>query len=68
MEERDNGKLILITSHILSELDDVVNQVIYMQDGELIFDKSIEQLKSDTDQTKLADAIAYFMKAETVLI
>ena len=68
MEERDNGKLILITSHVLSELDDVVNQVIYMQDGTLIFDKSIEQLKADTEQTKLADAIAYFMKAETILV
>lgn len=68
LEERNKGKLILITSHILSELDDIVNQVIYMQDGELVFDKSIEQLKTDTDQTKLADAIAYFMKAETNVI
>ena len=37
--EKDKGKLVLITSHILSELDDLISQVIYMQDGKLCFHK-----------------------------
>ena len=61
MEEKKKGKLILITSHILSELDDLVTQVIYMQDGNLCFHKTMEQLKEDTGQTKLAKAIAQVM-------
>ncbi len=61
IEEKKKGKLILITSHILSELDDLVTQVIYMQDGCLCFHKTIEQLKEDTGQTKLAKAIAQVM-------
>lgn len=61
MEEKTKGKLILITSHILSELDDLVTQVIYMQDGNLCFHKTMEQLKEDTGQTKLAKAIAQVM-------
>lgn len=65
IEEKRKGKLILITSHILSELDDIVNQVIYMEEGEIIFDKSMDQLKLDSGKTKLADAIAQFMKKET---
>ena len=59
--EKTKGKLILITSHVLSELDDLVSQVIYMQDGKLCFHKSIEELKIQTKQEKLAKAIASFM-------
>ncbi|MBY0478699.1 MAG: ABC transporter ATP-binding protein [Chitinophagaceae bacterium] len=62
MQEKEKGKLILITSHILSELDDVVSEIIYMQDGQLKFHKSLEQLQEDTGQQKLAKAIAQIMK------
>lgn len=61
IEEKQKGKLILITSHILSELDDLVTQVIYMQDGTLCFHKTMEKLKAETGQTKLAKAIAHVM-------
>lgn len=59
--EKENGKLVLITSHVLSDLDDLVTQVIYMQDGKLLFLKSIEDLKADTGEEKLAKAIAHVM-------
>ncbi|MBS1743142.1 MAG: ABC transporter ATP-binding protein [Bacteroidetes bacterium] len=61
VKEKAKGKLVLITSHILSELDDLVTQVIYMQDGKLLFQKSIELLRADTGQLKLSKAIAAFM-------
>jgi len=59
--EKKKGKLILITSHILSELDDLVTQVIYMQDGKLCFHKTIEELRIDTGEQKLSKAIASVM-------
>ena len=59
--EKKKGKLILITSHILSELDDLVTQLIYMQDGKLCFHKSIEDLREDTGEHKLSKAIASVM-------
>lgn len=59
--EKAKGKLVLITSHILSELDDLVSQVIYLQDGKLIFHKKIEALREDTGQEKLSKAIATVM-------
>ena len=61
IKEKEKGKLILITSHVLSELDDLVTQVIYMQDGKLCFHKSIEDLRTDTGQEKLSKAIASVM-------
>ncbi len=59
--QKKKGKLILITSHILSELDDLVTQVIYMQDGQLRFHKSIEDLRTETGEEKLNRAIAQIM-------
>ena len=59
--EKAKGKLILITSHVLSELDELVTQVIYMQDGKLVFHKSIHDLRTDTGEEKLSKAIAAVM-------
>jgi Cu-processing system ATP-binding protein len=64
LKEKEKGKIIIITSHILSELDEIVNQVVYMTDGQIIFNKSLEQLKTDTNQTKLTDAIAQIMNSQ----
>lgn len=64
--EKENGKLVLITSHVLSELDDLVTQIIYMQDGRLLFQKSIEELKVDTGEEKLSKAIAWVMTNQQI--
>ena len=61
IKEKNKGKLILITSHVLSELDDLVTEVIYMQEGRLGFQKSISILKQETGEQKLAKAIAKIM-------
>ena len=60
--EKKKGKLVIITSHILSELDDLVTQVIYMQDSNLLFHKSIDSLREDTGEKKLSKAIAAVMQ------
>lgn len=62
-KEKNKGKLIIITSHILSDLDDITTEVIYLQDGNLLFHKSIDQLRVDTGEEKLARAIANVMKS-----
>jgi Cu-processing system ATP-binding protein len=61
VSQKEQGKLILITSHILSELDDLVTRVIYMQDGKLLFHKSIQVLRQDTGEEKLSKVIAHVM-------
>lgn len=59
--EKGKGKLVLITSHILSELDDLVTQVIFMQEGRLCFHKNIASLREETGEEKLSKAIARVM-------
>jgi len=61
-KEKQQGKLILITSHILSDLDDLVSEIIYFNEGNLIFHKNISQLRTDTGEQKLSRAIAEVMK------
>ena len=58
IKERDKGKLVIITSHILSELDEIINKVIYLQDGKLKFNKNINEIKEKTGEGKLSKAIA----------
>jgi Cu-processing system ATP-binding protein len=64
INEKTKGKLVLITSHILSELDDLVTQVVYMQDGKIGFHKALSQLQSETGEEKLNKAIAQLMKKQ----
>ncbi|MBK7373802.1 MAG: ATP-binding cassette domain-containing protein [Saprospiraceae bacterium] len=36
-KEKIKNKLIVITSHILSDLDDITTHVMYLQDGQIMF-------------------------------
>lgn len=60
--ETAKGKLVLVTSHILSELDDLVDEVVYLQDGRVRFHKTLPQLREDTGEHKLVRAIAHVME------
>lgn len=62
IREKEKGKLILITSHLLSELDDLITQIIFMQDGMVHFHKTVEQLKEETGEQKISKAIAQILK------
>ena len=62
IKERKNGKLIIITSHLLSELDDMVNEIVFINDGKVLVHQSVEDLKTETQQTKISDAITNILK------
>jgi Cu-processing system ATP-binding protein len=64
LSEKRRHKLILITSHILSDLDELTTHIMYLQDGKLAFFKDIEQLREETGELKLGKAIARIMKGE----
>ncbi|MBK7808390.1 MAG: ABC transporter ATP-binding protein [Saprospiraceae bacterium] len=63
IKEREKGKLILITSHLLNELDDLLTHVIFMQDGEIILHETIEDLYAGTGETKISKAINNLLKS-----
>ncbi len=64
LKEKVKQKLILITSHILSDLDELTTHVMYLQEGRMQFLKDIESLREETGEVKLGKAIANIMKGE----
>lgn len=61
LDAKRRRKLILITSHILSDLDELTTHVMYMQEGRMLFLKEIGQLRKETGEDKLGKAIARIM-------
>ena len=61
LAEKSRNKLIIITSHVLSDLDDLATEVVYMQDGRPLFHKPLETLKAETGTDRLGRAIARVM-------
>jgi Cu-processing system ATP-binding protein len=62
IKEKEKGKLILITSHLLSELDDLITEIIFMQEGKVHFHQKVEELKTTTGEEKISKAIAKILK------
>ncbi len=57
-EEREKGKTVLITSHIMEFVAEVADEIVYLLEGKIYYKGSIEQLKDKTDQNNLEHAIA----------
>ena len=62
---KNDGCLILITSHLLSELEDIVSEIIFMQDGNVRFHKKVAELKADTGRETIAQSILHLLKSGT---
>lgn len=60
----EKGKLVLITSHILSDLDEITTDVAYLMDGKLTFYRSLDDLKKETAEDRLNRMIAKVLKSE----
>jgi Cu-processing system ATP-binding protein len=67
IEEKEKGKLMLITSHILNDLDELSTEVIYIIDGKVQYDNSIEVLKEETGEKRLSKAIVNMIKQKKLL-
>ncbi len=62
--QKNKDTLILITSHILSDLDDLTTHVMYLQEGKMQFLKELNTLRDETGEARLGKAIARIMKNE----
>ncbi|EJF08174.1 ABC transporter ATP-binding protein [Pontibacter sp. BAB1700] len=64
LKEKKKGKLILITSHIMSEVEEVADEVMCLVDGTLKFHETISSIKQHTNEERLSRAIAKIMNEE----
>lgn len=65
-KEKQKGKTILITSHIMSFVEEVADEIVFLLDGKIYFKGTIKKLKEDTDQKNLEQAIATILTNEDV--
>lgn len=61
--ERDKGKLVLLTSHILSDLEDITSEVLYLYEGRVQFHRPMAELAEEHGEQRLGPLIARIMKS-----
>jgi Cu-processing system ATP-binding protein len=63
LEEKSKGKLVLVTSHILSEADEISDHILYLYEGQIQFYKSLTNLKQETGEQKLSRALTQILSS-----
>jgi Cu-processing system ATP-binding protein len=56
--EKAKGKTILITSHIMSFVEEVSDEIVFLLEGKIYFKGSVSELKTKTNQPDFEHAIA----------
>ena len=61
LAERVAERTIILTSHILSEIDELADDVVFLDEGQVRFAGGVSELKRETGQTTIERAIAALM-------
>ncbi len=57
-KEKEKGKTILITTHIMSFVDEVADEIVFLLDGKIYFKGTVDALKKQMNNDNLEHAIA----------
>jgi Cu-processing system ATP-binding protein len=63
-KEKEKGKTILVTSHIMQFVEEIADEVIYLLEGKIYFKGSVDALREKTGQADLEHAIATITSAD----
>ncbi|PVW15864.1 ABC transporter ATP-binding protein [Marixanthomonas spongiae] len=61
--EKQKGKTILITSHIMSFVEEISDEIVFLLEGKIYFRGSIADLKTKTEQPDFEHAIASMLSS-----
>ena len=64
-KEKQKGKTILVTSHIMQFVEEVADNIVYLLEGKIYFKGSIAELMKKTDQVDFEHAIATIANTKT---
>jgi Cu-processing system ATP-binding protein len=65
LEQKTQGKTILLTSHVMSELEELADEVLFLLDGVIVFRGTLEDIRNKSGETKLERAIAKLMQVKS---
>ena len=63
-EERARGKTVILTSHVMTELEELADDIVFLLDGHVRFTGSLQELKVRTRQLNLERAVAQIMRED----
>lgn len=66
LKEKAKGKTLLITTHIMSFVEELADEIVFLLDGKIYFKGSVSSLKEQTQENNLEHAIANIMTKENV--
>jgi Cu-processing system ATP-binding protein len=64
-QQRENGKTILLTTHILSEVEELADEIIFLLDGKICFQGPVADLLDAHQESNLERAIARMLLRRT---
>jgi Cu-processing system ATP-binding protein len=65
-EEKSKGKIILITSHVMSFVEEVADEIVFLLEGKVYFKGTIKVLKMQTGESRFEHAIANLLTQKNV--
>jgi len=62
-KERNNGRTVLLSSHLVNEVEEMADHIIYLQDGKPFFAGSMAEIKHRTAESRLDRALVRIVEA-----
>ncbi len=60
--EQEKGKIVLITTHIMSFVEEIADKVVFLLDGKIYFKGSLQELYDETKKQNVEQAIAELLQ------
>jgi len=60
--EREKGKTILLTTHIMGLVEELADEIVFLLEGKIYFQGSVEQLRNTYKEERVERAIAKMME------
>lgn len=64
VKAKENDVTVLITSHVLSEIQEIADRIVYLKNGEIWIDQPLDKLLNTNGAKTLEEAIANALKSE----
>jgi len=62
VKTRDAGRTVVLTSHIMTEIEELADHLVFLLNGRVWFEGDTEAVKRDTGETRLERAVAQLMR------
>ncbi|MCA2004493.1 MAG: ABC transporter ATP-binding protein [Ignavibacterium sp.] len=66
LNEKTKGKTIILTSHIMSEVEELADEIIFLLDGKIYYKGSLANLLVEKGEVRLEKAVAKILEERTM--